>query len=369
MDASALTLLLVAALALLAGLALGWLAARNAATRRLDTVPDQLSAALRAQQEALAPVRDTLERVEGQVRAAERSSQDAYSRLLFQAELTQRSAEDLRQQTAALAGALRAPKARGRWGELQLRRVVELAGMTEHVSFSEQPTVTVAGQDLRPDLLVHLPGEKHVVVDAKVPLDAYLRAHEATSDVERDRAFADHAKAVRAHIRSLGGKAYWRGLDRAPDFVVLFVPGEAFLAAAFEADPDLVEEGVRYRVVLATPQTLIATLYAVSYAWQQDALADHAREVFTVGRELTERLTTFATHLGGVGKALSGAVTAYNKAVGSLDSRVLVTARRLEDYGVGGAIPAPPTVDDATRVPAALRLVAGAADEAPTGTS
>jgi DNA recombination protein RmuC len=375
MSTDVVTVLLLVVLALLAGFGLGFALGRSrsderfhgladAALRRnteqfLTVAAERLSSTEREQSAALDPVQGTLTRVEAQLRALELERERAYQQLSAQVADARRVTETLQGQTASLVTALSAPRSRGRWGEVQLRRVVELAGMSEHVSFTEQHQLTVDGRTLRPDLVVHLPGGRHCIVDAKVPLDAYLRAAETSQPQERDALHQQHARALRDHVRTLSSRAYWRALDGSPDFVVLFVPGEAFLAAAFEADPGLAEEAMGAKVVIATPQTLVATLHAASYAWQQDALAEHAQEVFALGRELAERLRAFTSHLGAVGSKLAAAVDSHNKAVGSLESRVLVTARRLDDFGVSsGALDPPQPVDVRPRQPA-LRVVPG----------
>jgi DNA recombination protein RmuC len=238
-------------------------------------------------------------------------------------------------ETRALAAALRQPHTRGRWGELQLRRVVELAGMTAHCDFAEQASVTAGdGRLLRPDLVVQLPGGKQVIVDAKAPLHAFLDASEAQDETMRTAALAAHARLLREHLRRLSAKAYWDQFEAAPDFVVLFLPGEHFWNAALEADPSLLEEGARQSVLVATPTTLIALLRAVAYGWRQERVADDARAVAQLGRDLHHRLETFAEHLERVGRGLRTAVGAYNGAVGSFEHRVLPGARRLAEHGV-----------------------------------
>ena len=249
-----------------------------------------------------------------------------------------RSQHNLTQQLTGLSGetnrlvqALRTPHVRGRWGEVQLKRVVELAGMIEHCDFDPQ---VVADNGRRPDLVVKLPAGKCIAIDAKTPLEAYLRAMEEPTDEGRKAAIAHHARQVREHIRQLGAKSYWEQFKDSPEFVVLFLPGENFFAAALEAEPDLIEAGNNERVVLATPTTLIALLRAVHYGWRQEKLSETAREIATQGQELYDRLETFSKHLGNVGGALDKAVEHYNKAMGSYDSRVMVGARKLKELGV-----------------------------------
>ncbi|MGJ7442354.1 DNA recombination protein RmuC [Aquipuribacter sp. MA13-6] len=277
-----------------------------------------------SQEQTLAPLSSTLARVERQVAVLERDRVEQYAGLREQLSGLALTNEALRTQTAALAGALRSPNARGSWGEVQLRRVVEHAGMLNRVDFTEQATGTSrSGAAVRPDMVVNLPGGKHVVVDAKAPLAAFL-----------EQRYDDHARAVRAHVDALAGKQYWTAFTDSPEIVVCFVPGEAFLAAACEADPALLEAAMAKRVVLATPTTLLALLRTVALTWQQDALAGSARQLFDVGRELHARLGTLGGHAGKLGRDLQRSVEGYNALVSSLESRVLVTARRMRELGV-----------------------------------
>jgi DNA recombination protein RmuC len=282
------------------------------------------------------PIHASLKRVDEQLAALDRDRALQRGALDQQIRQLVDSQERLRTETSGLVAALRQPQTRGRWGELQLRRVVELAGMLDHCDFTEQRCVTSDGGVLRPDLVVHLPGAKHVVVDAKAPLHAFLNAYEAQDETTRTRELAQHARLLREHVRKLSAKAYWSQFPTAPDFVFLFLPGEHFYSAALEADPSLLEEGVRDGVLIATPTTLIALLRAVAYGWQQETVAESAREIADLGRELHHRLATFSSHLDRVGARLRGAVGAYNDAVGSFDSRVLPSARRFSEHGVVG---------------------------------
>jgi len=256
--------------------------------------------------------------------------------------------DDLRRETHALSTALRKPQVRGRWGELHLRRAVELAGLVDRCDFSEQ--VRLADGAQRPDLVVHLVGQRSVVVDAKVPLDAYLDATSAPDDDERAAHLARHARQLRQHVDQLSAKAYWRALPETPEFVVLFVPAESFLAAALETDPSLIDYAAARQVVLATPTTLIALLRTVAHGWSHEVLADQAREVQRLGRELHGRLISMAGHLDNVGRSLGAAVGHYNQAVGSLESRVLVAARRFTELSVTDEeLPTPRQVEATTR--------------------
>ena len=256
--------------------------------------------------------------------------------------------EGLRRETQSLSTALRKPQVRGRWGELHLRRAVELAGLVDRCDFTEQVRLDDGAR--RPDLVVHLVGGRSVVVDAKVPLDAYLDATTSDDDDERAGHLHRHARQLRTHVDQLGGKTYWRWLEETPEFVVLFLPAESFLAAALEADPSLLEHAAARQVVLATPTTLIALLRTVAHGWSHEALADQAREVHRLGRDLYGRLGTMATHFDHVGRSLNAAVGHYNQTVGSLESRVLVAARRLKDLSLtdaaaDGEIPTPRSVE------------------------
>jgi DNA recombination protein RmuC len=314
----------------------------------------------------VAPLKDTLARVEGQLRQLEQARVAAYTSLTEQVSFVRDTSEKLRTQTMALVSALRAPQARGRWGEMQLRRVVEIAGMVERCDFDEQMSAETTDGRQRPDMIVRLAGGKNVVVDAKVSLAAYLEAAETSDDTTQRQRLAAHARHLRAHVDALAAKSYWAAFQPAPEFVVLFVPGEAFLAPALEHDPTLLEHAMGRRVVIATPTTLITMLRTVAYSWQQAALADSAREVFELGRELYQRLSKLGEHVDKLGRTIGRVVSDYNTAVGSLEGRVLVTARRLNDLEVVDAdLPAPRTVDEVPRPLGAHELVTAAADARP----
>jgi DNA recombination protein RmuC len=313
----------------------------------------------------IGPLKETLARVEDQLRESDAARTRSHAALAEQVSIARQTSEQLRDQTQALVTALRRPEARGRWGELQLRRVVELAGMSARCDFDEQ--VTAGDGTLRPDLVVRLAGGKNIVVDSKVSLAAYLEAAQSDDQDVRAARMDAHARHLREHVDRLAGKAYWAALSPSPEFVILFIPGEAFLAPALEHDPGLLEYALGRKVHIATPTTLVTMLRTAQYAWQQEALADNARAVFDLGRELYERLGGLGRHVDQLGRTLTKAVSAYNQTVGSLESRVLVTARRLNDLGVveGELDPLAPA-EAATRALSAPELIAsGLAEIAP----
>src|SRR5450755_1569288 len=290
-----------------------------------------------AVEQMVGPLKEQLGRVDSQLMRLDQERRESRGRLEAQLRTLAETGERLRTETGALVTALRKPNARGQWGQMQLRNVVELAGMVRHCDFVEQCSVPGDEAALRPDLVVRMPGGKHVVVDAKAPLQGVLDAYEARDDEERERHLRDHARLLRKHVKALADKAYWAGLDSAPDFVVMFLPGEHLYGAALESDPTLIEDAMARRVLIATPTTLLAMLRAVGYGWQQERVAESAQEISDLGRELHGRLVKLSTLLATLGNRLNGAVKAYNETVGSYDARVLRGARRFADHGVAAA--------------------------------
>ena len=318
--------------------------------------------------QAGAPLTETLGKVELQLRQIEQARAGAHAALKEQIESVRKTGDALKHETAALVSALRKPQARGRWGELQLRKCLEHAGMTDRCDFTEQASVTTSDGVLRPDVVIRLVGGKNIVVDSKVTLAAYLEAHDATDDLTRDERLAAHARHLRTHVDQLAAKSYWSQFSPAPEFVVLFVPGDPFLAAALERDPTIIDDAFAKRVHIATPTTLISVLRTCAYAWQQDALAANAREVFDLGKELYKRLGTLGDHMDKLGRQLTGAVKAYNGTVGSLERQVLVTARKLNDLEVVDVVLEEPTaIEESVRPLGAAELVAVAAEARAVG--
>jgi len=294
----------------------------------------ELSEREKAVEALVKPIRDSLEASQKQISELEKSRSQAYGGIKSQLESMQLSQQSLTKETRNLVNALRRPEVRGRWGEITLRRLVELAGMVEHCDFQEQVHTVGDSQIIRPDMIVRMPDRRELVVDVKTPLDAYLEAAEAGDDVQRKLGLERHAKNVRAHIRMLASKAYWEQFDESPEFVILFIPGDQFLSAALNEQPDLIEYALSKQIILATPTSLVALLKAVAYGWRQLALADNAREIRVLAEDLYGRLATFVTHMNRVGRQLASSVENYNRAVGSLERSVLPGARKFVELGV-----------------------------------
>jgi DNA recombination protein RmuC len=305
----------------------------------------------------LAPMAKTLGDVDRELRDSERRRVQNDAQLLQRIASLDTAGQDLRNQTGRLVDALKRPGVRGRWGELQLKRVVELAGMVQHCDFVEQHTVTNGDGDrrMRPDVIVRLPGGKHVVVDAKAPLDAYLRALDAPDEASRQALLCEHAKQVRTHVSQLAAKGYAAHIQPSPDFVVMFLPGEMFFSAALEHDPELIEFGVEQHVVPASPTTLIALLRAVAYGWQQEAMEENARKISDLGRQLYDAVRVLGGHFDDLGGRLKGSLEAYNKAVGSLEGNVLVKARKFKDLQAASVVEEIPALEPVDRVPRMLQ--------------
>lgn len=307
----------------------------------------------KAVEDLVKPARESLVKLDGELRRIEKERSESQGNLRMQLDL-------LGAQTGKLVDALKTPIVRGRWGEVQLRNVVEIAGMTEHCDFDEQANLVMESGRLRPDMVVRLPGNKNVVVDSKAPLKAYLEAIEAEGDEARTRKLKEHAAQIRKHVEQLSSKAYWDACQPTPEFVVLFLPGEMFFSAALQQDSALLEDAWKQKVILATPTTLMAVLGAVAYTWRQEQLAENAQRISDLGQELHDRIATMAGHLGALGGALNKAVQSYNQTVSSMESRVSVTARKFKELGVAGN----KTIDELEQVEKTPRLLPRADDAA-----
>jgi DNA recombination protein RmuC len=329
--------------------------ARQSLAAQQEAAKGELETRRQAVDALIKPLHEALEKLSMQAQELEKARTGAYASLTEQVKALLSAQQDLKTETGRLVTALRRPEVRGRWGEMQLRRVVEMAGMQAHCDFYEQETGEADGRRQRPDMLVRLPAGKSVVLDAKAPVAAFLEAVEAEGEAQRRQHLARFARHVREHIQALGAKAYWDQFQPAPEFVVLFLPGESFFSAALEQDPTLMEYAGEHKVILATPTTLIALLKAVYYGWRQEALAENARAISELGAQLYERLGKLAEHWSAVGRNLALATEAYNKATGSLETRVLVTARRFEALGAAPAGREIPTLAPVEQTPRALQ--------------
>ena len=303
-------------------------------SKYMESARTDFNARDKAVKETIQPLKEALDRYDRQIQAMEKSRENAYGGLSKQVDSLIHTQEFLQKETGKLVNALRKPQVRGRWGEITLKRVVEMAGMQSHCDFFEQTTTQVDSGMLRPDMVVHLPGRRNIIIDAKVPLAAYLEALEVETEEEREEKLTTHARHVATHIKQLAQKAYWAQFESTPEFVVLFIPGENFFSAALSHNPQLIERGVRDGVVLATPTTLISLLKTVAFGWQQERLAENARHISQLGSELFERLATMGRHVNDLGRHIDRSVTAYNKVVGSLERRVFTSARKFKELGV-----------------------------------
>jgi DNA recombination protein RmuC len=324
-----------------------------------SSAASDIDARKKAIEDLLSPLQKTLDRVDQEIKAAERRRVENGAQLMERMASLDTMGQNLQSETRRLVDALKRPGVRGRWGELQLKRVVELAGMIEHCDFEEQRTVSAESNGdlrrIRPDVIVQLPGGKHVIVDAKVPLDAYLKALEAPDEGTRQTLLAEHARQVRTHLTQLGAKGYFADIPATPEFVVMFLPGEMFFSAALEQDPSLIEFGVERKVIPASPTTLIALLRAVAYGWQQEAMEENARKISELGRGLYESLRTLGGHFDDLGARLKSSLEAYNRAVGSLEGNVLVKARKFKELHAANGGEEIPTLDVIDRVPRMLQ--------------
>lgn len=335
--------------ALIAGFALLWLWMKNEfKAMSYEALERNGKQFMNLADTTLQPLKESMKLLDEHQREIEKRREGAYSALFKQIEGLIHSEKELRLETTRLAQALKSPQTRGSWGEVHLRRVVELAGLMNQCDFYEQKTLEGNGKILRPDLLIRLPGQRQIAVDAKAPLKAYLDAAEIEDETARKVKLLEHAALVKKHIKDLSAKEYWKQLDPAPEFVILFLPAEAFFSAALQADPSLIEVGADQNIIVATPTTLIAILRAVAHGWKQESLSKSAQEIAKIGQELYERVGVLCDHWNKVGKALNSGVEAYNQSLASLESRVLVSARKLKESG--GLVKELPSVDQIEKV-------------------
>ncbi len=318
-----------------------------------------------AVEQLVAPLKEQLGRVDAQLLKLDQERRESGGRLSAQIRALAETGDKLRTETGALVTALRKPNARGQWGQMQLRNVVESAGMLKHCDFVEQHTYLGDEAMLRPDMVISLPGDKHVVVDAKAPLQGVLDAFEARDEVEREQHLRDHSRLLRKHVKQLAEKAYWSRLDSTPDMVVMFLPGESLLAPALEADPSLLQEAMAQRVLIATPVTLLALLHSVAFGWQQERVAESAQAVSELGRELHTRIAKLSGLLATLGSRLNSTVKAYNEAVGSYEHRVVPAARRLEEHGAASSGRELPEIEQVTTSARRVEIADTLADDEP----
>lgn len=307
--------------------------AKTSLDKYQEGAKQELESRQKAIEAYMIPFKETLKQIDEHQRELEKKRIGAYTALSTQLEGMALVEKELRQEMVRLVQSLRSPQMRGSWGQVHLRRVIELAGMVNHCDFYEQQSVETEGRTQRPDLIIRLPGDRQIVIDAKTPLMAYLDASDAGDDELRKKKLQEHAASLKRHMKELSGKEYWKQFDAAPEYVILFLPAEAFYSAALQADPTLIEMGAGQNVLIATPTTLIAILRAIALTWKQDGLSKNARDISQLGQELYDRIAVFSDHWNKVGKSLNGAVEAFNQSGASLETRILVSARKLKEIG------------------------------------